>query len=212
MSRIAAVGLFDFLRKDEKAIPEPGTPEFEATVQGSELPDSKGTETSWGSWSSVGDASSVEELHEQAGAEMKGSQQGSEAGDPASMVEVAKAMAQFFGGNVQMQQGGAPTLDLRGVQGLREAVKKTLREHGVDPESGEQIDASAVPGLSEALTEVLGRHGVNAPRGPITVSSSGSEQGGDQSARLAQLDQLEQSGAITDEEYQRQRNRILGGE
>jgi hypothetical protein len=33
------MGLFDFLRgKDEKAIPEPGTPEFEAAVSGSALP------------------------------------------------------------------------------------------------------------------------------------------------------------------------------
>jgi Short C-terminal domain len=36
------VGLFGFLRKkDERAIPEPGTPEFEAAVQGSALPDSQ---------------------------------------------------------------------------------------------------------------------------------------------------------------------------
>jgi hypothetical protein len=35
------VGLFDFLRsKDERAIPEPGTPEFEAAVSGSALPGS----------------------------------------------------------------------------------------------------------------------------------------------------------------------------
>jgi hypothetical protein len=36
------VGLFGFLRKkDESAIPEPGTPEFDAAVQGSAIPDSK---------------------------------------------------------------------------------------------------------------------------------------------------------------------------
>jgi hypothetical protein len=36
------MGFFGFLRrKDEKAIPEPGTPEFDAAVQGSALPDSK---------------------------------------------------------------------------------------------------------------------------------------------------------------------------
>jgi len=45
------VGLFGFLRKkDERAIPEPGTPEFEAVVQGSALPDTKSVsmgETGW---------------------------------------------------------------------------------------------------------------------------------------------------------------------
>ena len=36
------MGLFGFLRKkDERAIPEPGTPEFEAVVQGTALPDSQ---------------------------------------------------------------------------------------------------------------------------------------------------------------------------
>lgn len=35
------MGLFGFLRrKDEQAIPQPGTPEFDAAVQGSALPDS----------------------------------------------------------------------------------------------------------------------------------------------------------------------------
>jgi hypothetical protein len=45
------VGLFGFLRKkDERAIPEPGTPEFDAAVQGSALPDSQSVsmgETGW---------------------------------------------------------------------------------------------------------------------------------------------------------------------
>jgi hypothetical protein len=45
------MGLFGFLRKkDERAIPEPGTPEFEAAVQGTALPDSHSVsmgETGW---------------------------------------------------------------------------------------------------------------------------------------------------------------------
>src|SRR4249919_2996177 len=36
------MGLFGFLRKkNERAIPEPGTPEFEAAVQGTALPDAQ---------------------------------------------------------------------------------------------------------------------------------------------------------------------------
>jgi Short C-terminal domain len=45
------MGLFGFLRKkDERAIPEPGTPEFDAAVQGSALSDSQSVsmgETGW---------------------------------------------------------------------------------------------------------------------------------------------------------------------
>jgi hypothetical protein len=45
------VGLFGFLRKkDERAIPEPGTPEFEAAVQGSALPDSQSVSMGESGW------------------------------------------------------------------------------------------------------------------------------------------------------------------
>ncbi len=47
------MGLFGFLRrKDEKAIPEPGTPEFEAAVQGSALPDSQSVSMGESGWTS----------------------------------------------------------------------------------------------------------------------------------------------------------------
>jgi hypothetical protein len=45
------MGLFGFLRKkDERAIPEPGTPEFDAVVRGSAIPDAQSVsmgETGW---------------------------------------------------------------------------------------------------------------------------------------------------------------------
>lgn len=47
------MGLFGFLRKkDERAIPEPGTPEFDAAVQGSALPDSQSASMGEAGWSS----------------------------------------------------------------------------------------------------------------------------------------------------------------
>ncbi len=50
---LASVGLFGFLRKkDERAIPEPGTPEFDAAVQGSALPDSQSVSMGEAGWSS----------------------------------------------------------------------------------------------------------------------------------------------------------------
>ena len=48
-----AVGFFGFLRrKDESAIPQPGTPEFDAAVQGSALPDSQSVSMGETGWSS----------------------------------------------------------------------------------------------------------------------------------------------------------------
>jgi Short C-terminal domain len=49
------VGLFGFLRKkDERAIPAPGTPEFDAAVQGSALPDGQSVSMGEDGWTSPG--------------------------------------------------------------------------------------------------------------------------------------------------------------
>jgi hypothetical protein len=48
------VGLFSFLRpKDERAIPEPGTPEFEAAVQGTAIPDTQSVSMGESGWTST---------------------------------------------------------------------------------------------------------------------------------------------------------------
>jgi hypothetical protein len=51
------VGLFGFLRKkDERAIPEPGTPEFEAVVQGSAIPDAQSVSMGEAGWTKPAEA------------------------------------------------------------------------------------------------------------------------------------------------------------
>jgi hypothetical protein len=61
----APVWLFGFLRrKDEKAIPEPGTPEFDAAVQGSAIPDSKSVAMGEAGWTNP---DSAHEAHQQLG-------------------------------------------------------------------------------------------------------------------------------------------------
>jgi hypothetical protein len=49
------VGLFGFLRKnDERAMPEPGTPEFEAAVAGTAIPDSQSVSMGEDGWTQPG--------------------------------------------------------------------------------------------------------------------------------------------------------------
>src|SRR5215217_4805342 len=43
-------------KKDERAIPEPGTPEFEAAVQGSALPDDQSVSMGESGWANPGEA------------------------------------------------------------------------------------------------------------------------------------------------------------
>jgi hypothetical protein len=57
------MGLFGFLRKkDERAIPEPGTPEFEAVVQGTALPDAQSVSMGEAGWTTPDSADDA--LHE----------------------------------------------------------------------------------------------------------------------------------------------------
>jgi hypothetical protein len=57
------MGLFGFLRKkDERAIPEPGTPEFEAAVQGTALPDAQSVSMGEAGWTNPDSADDA--LHE----------------------------------------------------------------------------------------------------------------------------------------------------
>jgi hypothetical protein len=58
------VGLFSFLRpKDERAIPEPGTPEFEAAVQGTAIADTQSVSMGDTGWASTGEAE-IQRRHE----------------------------------------------------------------------------------------------------------------------------------------------------
>jgi hypothetical protein len=67
------VGLFGFLRKnDERAIPEPGTPEFEAAVRGSALPDAQSVSMGQPGWA---DPSSAESSPDPSTPQVEGSSQ-----------------------------------------------------------------------------------------------------------------------------------------
>jgi hypothetical protein len=55
------MGLFGFLRKnDERAMPEPGTPEFEAAVQGTAIPDSQSVSMGEPGWTAPGSSQSID--------------------------------------------------------------------------------------------------------------------------------------------------------
>ncbi len=98
--------------------------------------------------------------------------------------QVAQAVTQLqqafggagFGGamgsaDVSVSAGQPQTLDLRGMEGLRDEMMGVMRQYGVDPESGQPFDAAQVPGLQEALMQVLAGRGVD-------ISQFGGQQDG----------------------------------
>lgn len=55
------MSLFGFLRrKDEQAIPQPGSPEFDAAVQGSALPDSKSVSMGEAGWTNPDSSQTID--------------------------------------------------------------------------------------------------------------------------------------------------------
>jgi hypothetical protein len=128
------MGLFDFLRKkDEKAIPEPGTPEFEAAVQGSALPDSQSVEMGQTGWT-----------------------------NPDSGEDALKQMG-IDPSEVNVESSTSQTIDLRGTGAREKILEVLRANGIDPDKEGQQIDASSVPGLQEAIFGALGEAGVEIP-------------------------------------------------
>ena len=112
------MGLFDFLRrKDERAIPEPGTPEFEAAVRGSAIPDSRSVSMGDAGWTSP-DAGGVERSSE--AIDLRGS------GKRGQVEEVLRQHG------IDPDKKGQ-TVDASKVPGLRKALVSVLFGGGLRP-------------------------------------------------------------------------------
>ena len=181
------MGLFGFLRrKDQSAMPDPGSPEFQAAVQGSALPGSASMAEE--GWSSVADAASAEEVAERAAARFG--------------VDSSEAQAERSSGR---------SIDLRGTD-ARERVIEVLRRHGIDPDKrGQTIDATSVPGLRETLTAILGEAGVQIPEaGGFGGHVGASGEAADPLAQVEHLARQRDAGRITEAEFEAQKKHLLG--
>jgi Short C-terminal domain len=175
------MGLFRFLRpKDERAIPEPGTPEFEAAVRGTAIPDSQSVDMGQPGWASTTESGLAERTLGKLGI------------DPSD-------------GEVERS---TQTIDLRGT-GHREQVEEVLRQHGIDPQQGQTIDASKVPGLRKALLSVLMGAGLRIPNAEGFGGGISAPQQ-DPLAVVEELAKQRDAGEITEAEFEAQKNRLLG--
>jgi hypothetical protein len=191
------MGLFDFLRsKDEKAIPEPGTPEFQAAVEGSALPDSQSVEMGETGWTSADSKTTVS------------TSGGGDDPAEAAREALAKLGIDPSKADIEVEQT-SQTLDLRGT-GAREKIVELLRQHGIDPDKkGQQIDAGGVPGLQQAILGALGEAGVQIPEaGGFTGGVSPPEA--DPIAQIEHLAKKRDAGEITEAEFEAQKRTLLG--
>jgi len=76
---------------------------------------------------------------------------------------------------------------------------------------GQVIDASANPQLAEQLSQALGQFGIAADQQQAAGFGSQPADGGDDTlSQLERLSALRASGALTEEEFEQQKRRILG--
>lgn len=118
------MGLFGFLRrKDEEAIPKPGTPEFEAAVRGSAIPDSKSVAMGESGWTSTLGADSHVETSSQT-IDLRGT----------GRRQQVEGVLREHGIDPDRQ---GQTIDASQVPGLRDALLKVLMGAGVKiPDAG----------------------------------------------------------------------------
>jgi hypothetical protein len=99
------MGLFGFLKKnDERAMPEPGTPEFEAAVEGSAIRDSQSVSMGEAGWTQPGSSETLD---------LRGT------GKRAEIKEVLREHG------IDPDQKGQ-TIDASQVPGLRQALLRVL--------------------------------------------------------------------------------------
>jgi hypothetical protein len=106
------MGLFGFLRRgDVDAIPKPGTPEFEAAMRGTAIPDSQSVSMGEAGWASTSSGAQVERATETL--DLRGS---------GRREEVEKVLREH---GIDPDRKGQ-TIDASEVPGLREALIRVL--------------------------------------------------------------------------------------
>jgi hypothetical protein len=130
------MGPFGWLRrKDEKAIPEPGTPEFDAAVQGSAIPDSQSVSMGQGGWTNPDSAhQALQQLGIDPGkAQVEQSSQTIDLRGTGAREQIVKALRAH---GIDPDKKGQ-TIDASTVPGLQKAIFSALGEAGVQiPNAG----------------------------------------------------------------------------
>jgi hypothetical protein len=175
------MSLFGFLRrKDEDAIPKPGTPEFDAAVQGSAIPDSQSVSMGEQGWTNPDSAhQALQQLD----------------------IDPSK---------VQVEQEAPQPIDLRGSGAREQILGVLRQHGIDPDKPNQTINATSVPGLQEALMSVLtGKLGMQIPSaGGFGGAVAAPKQ--DPLDQIEHLAQQRDAGEITQAEFEAQKRKLLG--
>lgn len=133
------MGLFDFLRrKDEYAIPKPGTPEFEAAVSGSAIADGQSVEMGAGGWSNADD---VKEMLAKETVDLRGTE---------ARQNVEEVLRKH---GIDPDKPGQQ-VDATSVPGLQQAILGALGMAGLKIPNAEGFGGGISPPQVDALAQV----------------------------------------------------------
>ncbi len=98
-----------------------------------------------------------------------------------------------------------------GASELREDIMQTLQQHGIQPGSGQVIDASQIPGLREDILKELGEHGIQVPtfEGMTMMPGAAAPVESDHVEQLARLAEMHKKGALSDYEFAVAKQKLL---
>jgi hypothetical protein len=120
-----------------------------------------------------------------------------------------EALAGGGGMGAGATQGATPTIDMRNDPELREKIEKVLGRK-LTPGTSEQV-AENDPELQMRIMQVVQEHAAQKAVGAAPAAGAAGGGGDDTVGKLERLAALKSSGAITEAEFEREKQKLLGG-
>ena len=102
-----------------------------------------------------------------------------------------------------------PSIDLRNDPELRAKIEKVIGRE-LTPGTSERLDFAADPQMGQAVMAVIAQHQAEQQMRATAPAAAAGDDTGDVVAQLERLDALRQSGALSQEEFDEQKRKLLG--
>lgn len=155
------MGFFSNRRKRESAIPESSDPPALGSFASSEGQPVIGQQVSGGQLGGA-ELGQVPGMMEGLGALTQLGPMIQQAMAQGNITQKPDGSFEIEGQNVQIEQGAAQTIDMRGTE-LGDEIREIMSQHGIDPGSGvaEGVDANSMTGMQQQILQALAKHGID---------------------------------------------------
>jgi len=105
--------------------------------------------------------------------------------------------------------GSEPSIDIRNDPELRAKLEKVLGRE-LTPGTSERLDFASDPAMGAQVMAVIAQHQAEKQMQAASPSAGETSSADDVVSQIERLDALRQSGALTQEEFEAQKKRLLG--